>query len=777
MPMLFLAHSLRAWTLGAGVLLLLSFPASAQEQELREAARLDALQQCDQAELHYQRIISQPQPSAAALNNIGNHYLICGDPAKARVWFGRLLAISPAHANANLQMARLEMAGKRGDAALLYLSRVHETGPAITILRAEAMYWAGRKTEASGLLRALEKDAASDVRVLFALGETYERIGQHDQAEAAYTGVLAQRPNDPEVLYRVGRAAARAQHLDRAQKTLEVASKLQPEDVDTLLELGRVHAAHQDSSRAVYLLAQARQRAPQRPDVLLALARAAEDAGFYGDSALAFQEYLRLRPDDEAARRDRALMLGLTPSGSAEGTRELERYVQTHPSDAAAWFGLARLCWVANPQKALDHLSMALRLEPSNAAARYARAWLLYRAGRLEESLTDLRATLAAAPENVRVLAQLGLTHLALDQPSEAEKVLTRALRLAPNDPDVLLHLGRALMSLNRTDEAQQYLEKFQKVRPQIVRGARTEAGMIELATLPPAERVQREIERLRRESRAHPGDAVLQQHLASLLVTSGQVDEGIREFRGLLSGNPDPAIAREAGLFLLSARQYAMARDFLEPAAAAWPAVRIDLAFATFAIAGPSEALRVLGRVAPEDRSGDYFLLRARLLDAAGQDAEAAKVLQQGLKQISSHSQIVYQAAALLVKQGQPEDALALLGRVPGSLAADPDLLAMRAALLGMLDRSREAETTLRDIERRWPEWDRPYLIHAMILEKAGKRAGVKQKAETALALGSRNPAAACLLGRTVTASAQAACACAATLQALISPPCEGSR
>ena len=56
-------------------------------------------------------------------------------------------------------------------------------------------------------------------------------------------------------------------------------------------------------------LAQARQLSPKRTDVLLALGRASEDAGFYGDSVMAYDEYLQIRPDEDTVRRDRARSL------------------------------------------------------------------------------------------------------------------------------------------------------------------------------------------------------------------------------------------------------------------------------------------------------------------------------------------------------------------------------------------------------------------------------------------------------------------------------------
>jgi tetratricopeptide (TPR) repeat protein len=141
----------------------------------------------------------------------------------------------------------------------------------------------------------------------------------------------------------------------------------------------------------------------------LSLARAAEDAGYYGDSALAYDEYLQIQPDD-TVRRDRARVYGYTVVRLDEGLKELAWYVHKHPDDPIGYYDLAQFSWATDPQKALDQLSTALRLDPKFVAARYNRAWLLHRLGRTAESLPDLQAALQIDPKNVRAPDQLGLT-------------------------------------------------------------------------------------------------------------------------------------------------------------------------------------------------------------------------------------------------------------------------------------------------------------------------------------------------------------------------------
>ncbi|MCC6342847.1 MAG: tetratricopeptide repeat protein [Bryobacterales bacterium] len=756
------------------IVLVLAAGAQNQDQSLREAARLDTEQRCEEAERLYQTALARQPRTIALLNNLGNHYLICGDRAKARLWFERLVQANPAHLNANLQLARIETGDRQGAKALQYLSRVKETGPAVDLLRAEASYYAGKSEAAASLFTDIERKAGGDPRVLFPLGVACARAGLYDRAERAFQAVLEKYPGEFDVLFNLGRAAARAGHYDRARSVLEAALKIRPGDAGALLELGLLHAARQDYPRSVFLLAQAGERLPKRADIQLALARSAEGAGYYGDAVLAYDRYLELRPEDDGPRRDRALVLGLTGTRLPEALRELSLYMARHPRDPVAPYDLARLTWRDHPAEAMTHLNAAIRSKPDFAPALLGRAWLLYRMGRIAESLPDLLAANKAVPGTGRVLEQLGLVYLSLDRPAEAEKVLRQALASSPEGSQALLHLGRTLMALGREEEGEAVLSKFQKTRGSSARGPLREAGMIELASLPAAERTRREIERLRNDVGAHPGDSDLQFHFAALLLMDGKTAEATLQFRELLSKAEDAKLWHKAGAMLLAYHQYQLAAEFLSRAAGEFPRSRLDLAIALFHAAGTEAAVKVLDGIAEEERDGDYLLLKAQLLDSAGKGTEALRVLRQGLGAAPSRPEVAEQTAILLVRLGQGKDALEFLERALAVHSSDPELLLIQAAALYSSGRMAEAEKKIREIETRWPEWDRGYLAHGLLLEQSGRRAEARRRLQTAAALGATGLSVECAIFRVSGAAApKTACGCAGGLWASLFGNC----
>jgi tetratricopeptide (TPR) repeat protein len=747
----------------------------AQDTALREAARLDFEQKCEAAERIYVQLLARGAPSPALINNLGNHYLGCGAPDKARIYFERLLKINPADVNANLQLARFAVTRKEGGRALEYLGRIKEPDPEVLLVRVEALAQTSKREAAIATLDELIHTTVADPRLLFAIGMTCGRIGLYDRAETAFNSVLAAYPDDYDVLYNLGLAASRAEHYDRALSAFEVALKVRPGDVDTLLALGRLQSHLGDHTKAVYLLAQARKLAPQRSDVLLTLAQAAQNASYFGDAVLAYDEYLKLRPDDDEIRRDRAFVLGYGDVGRADGVRELIAYVHRHPNDATAYFDLAQISYHKDRQQALEQVSTALRLNSAFEPAHFVRAWLLHRLGREEDALADLRIAVRLNPRDGLAYDEMGLVCMNLDRTSEAEKALRRAAEILPNEPSVLVHLARVLVESGHPEEAQPFFDRFRKAQPEGPQKPREEAGIIESATLTPAEQSSRTIERVSQLLQAHPDDPSLRLSLGSLLLVSGKPDEAETEFRQLLTLNPPDTILQKAGSALLLHERYQLACEVLARAASQIPSARLDLAIATFYSDGPQTALKVLEKLPDGMDRGDYLLMKAKILEAAGQASEADPMIDESLRFTISHPRLAEESALFLLRRGQPTRALDLIGDAMRSTPDDPGLMLVKTTVLSSLRRNEEAIKGVKEIESRWPEWDRPYVIQGLLLERESKLPEARRSLQIALALGTRDSAAQCALAR-VTASGIPAmeCSCQPGIYEPFFPACQ---
>jgi tetratricopeptide (TPR) repeat protein len=708
---------------------------------------LDAEQRFDLAERYYNQALEVDPRSASLLNNLGNHYLARGDGERARAAFLRVVAIDPGHSNANLHLAQMSIAEKKGARALAYLNhlpRADQTAPSVQLLRAQALDLIGQRSKALDLLAEAEQQTPPDARVAFAIGMTYVSWKRFEDAERAFTRALEAEPGDFDILYNLGLAAMRAGHLDRAQEVFGIALKQRPEDTDTLYSLARVRSEQGNPEEAITLLLQAQRLAPQRPDILLLMAQAAEKLGYYADTAAALEQYLKLRPSDDVARRELAFALTRTAKFD-EAIPALRDYVQRHPKEARGLYELGIAETIHERDKAFEHLTRAIEIDPSLVAARYARAVLNYQAGKFAEAVKDLELVLAREPENFNALDTLGECYLQLQRVQEAEASLSRAAQLAPNDTKILMHYSRALMRTGRKEEAAAVLHKIEELGPG-AQGSRPYSGLLDFLNLPPAEQRAQYLATLEGRIRLNPQDPSLRVRLGKELLAEGKTAEGVQAFHEVLSLSPEKNLLVESGQALLTAEQYEAAREFLGRVVAADPSsgdARLDLAIAAFHVSGPEAGLAELEKMPSEQRRGDYFLLRAQMLDAQGRLEEARESLNRGFRAAPTRPDLYFQAALFLIKHEQYERGVDLLQKALQVLPGNPELLLTEAIAYALMDRPEESHKLLTEIESRWPEWSKPYLIEGIILSGHDKFSEAKPVLETAVALGSNEAAA----------------------------------
>jgi Flp pilus assembly protein TadD len=188
----------------------------------------------------------------------------------------------------------------------------------------------------------------------------------------------------------------------------------------------------------------------------------------------------------------------------------------------------------------------------------------------------------------------------------------------------------------------------------------------------------------------------------------------------------------------------------------------------------GPEPALQFLEKIPGGELAGDGLLLKANLLEAAGRKSEAEKALNQGLRLASTKPQMVQQAVLMLLRLDRKTDALDLLEQGIQANPQDLNLPLTKAIVLGLMDRFPAAEKILREIELRWPEWDRAYLAHGLLLEQSARPGDARQKLRTAMALGCQDPGLRCALARLTGEPPPASeCACLTGLEQLLFPGC----
>jgi len=709
------------------------------------AAVLDSRRRYSEAESYYQRALEIAPASARLLNNVANHYLAAGNRSKAREFYAKALTADPRHLNANLQLARMSVEEKRGRQALQYLNRLGnsvEADPVVLELRAHALALAGECSEAAAVVSRFESRPAADWRIPFSAGSVYASCKLYDRAEASFSRAFDAEPRNFDILYNLGLAALHAGHAERAAGVFEVALNEHPDDVDCLSGLSQAYLKSDKTVEAVALLAKAAKLAPRRADVLLLLAQISAQLEFHQDAAATYARYLELKPADELARRERAFALA-NAGQFRRALPDLEAYTRKHPRDAKGFYEAAIAQAFEHQGRALLSLNRALALDPRLHEARYTRAMLQTEQGMPAAAIDDLRLLLEKQPRNYSVLVRLGQAYLMLDRPGDAEHILKQALDVAPNGQWAITMYCRALEKLGRTQEAASFRRRLPSGPSDRAPGSRT--GLIEYLSLKPAEQRERYLANLRKNTSYDP-DYHWRMRLGRELLLDGKASEALEIFRGIRSATTSPEVLGRCGTVLLEFEQYEPAREFLESAVAAASspgAYRLELSTVLFHLQGAEAALRELDKTDEADRTGDYFLLRAQLLDALGRIPEASEALNLGMRAAPTKAGLYFQAASFLLKHRLPKEALALLEQANNLVPDARELLLARSVTLILLHRENEAVEVLKRIQTRWPEWDRPYLLRGILLELQLQSAEARRSLETAIALGANTPEA----------------------------------
>ena len=700
---------------------------------------LDAQKRFAEAETFYRRALALDPNSASLYSNLGNHYLKQGQSEKARAAYLRAVALDPADRNANSQLAQISVIQKQGLEALHYLDRLpreDQASPAVQLLRAQALKLKGEASNAEALLLDVLRRSGQDPRVAYSVGMLFATWKDYGRAEDAFSAALKSAPGDFEVLYNLGLAALAAHDYDRSGQAFQAALNEHPDDVECLIGLARVKDEVHRDDQAANLLFQAERLAPDRADVLEFLGSVLDKLGLYRDAAGVYDHCVKAHPGDDEARRERGYALARAAM-LTDALQDLNWYIEKHPRDPIGFFELATVESLQQPDRSLAHFDRALELDPQMVSAYLARGVLLRREGKIPPALADLKLVVDRQPDNFRAWEERGEALLVADRTSEALPAFAKAAALEPQNAQVLWRYGRALMRAGQKDAAERVLAKVKSLGETPRNPPPAVAALLSLDSsgkAPPSLAALREL------AAGNPADWRLKFRLGEELLREGRGAEALEVFQQIKDATPGGSASAECGRVLLQAGQYKAAREFLNEAAEAEPSNpqrRVDLALALFHDGGPETALTELDKTPAEARNGDYYLLRAQLLDALHKPQEASEALNQGIHSSPTRADLYLQAALFLVSHNQVQPMVDFLAKAERIVPNNPQLGLTRAIGHAILHQNDQALALLSKMESLWPEWNLPYLVHGVLLAYLIRSAEAKPLLETAIALG----------------------------------------
>ncbi|WP_460813958.1 tetratricopeptide repeat protein [Luteimonas pelagia] len=339
--------------------------------------------------------------------------------------------------------------------------------PRVALLRASQLREAGRRDDALATLAALESSAGGTESLRMSLAAEYEGLGEPGRAAA----VLARGPQDESTLGL--RAALLAQAEDRdgladLYATLQEGST--DPDPQRRLLLGQVAEFLERLGEALRWYDSVA-GGPQRLQARLRTANVLNELD-RADEAMDTLHALQADAEaHEGARRDAYLLEAELHRDAGDAEAEIATYARglaAYPDDSALLYGRA-LAWERRDDiaRAEADLRRILVAEPDNVAALNALGYTLTdRTDRHEEALELIDRARVAEPGNAAIIDSYGWVLYRLGRHEDALVELRRAFALQ-KDAEIAAHVAEVLWVLGRRDEAREWFDRARGIDPE----------------------------------------------------------------------------------------------------------------------------------------------------------------------------------------------------------------------------------------------------------------------------------------------------------------------
>jgi tetratricopeptide (TPR) repeat protein len=314
-----------------------------------------------------QEVLSQEENNLVARLIYTRALIGVGDAKQARIELEKVLKLEPNNMEARMQLAGVELAERKFQAAEAAFRSVY--------------------------------NQTRNPQALLGLAEVYSAQGQFDKAAGLLRTEAGRDPDNPAFNSAMASIAARAKSYDEAITFLQRALQKQPNAADLWYRLGELHQLKGDLANAEKAFLKARELAPENPQPIIQLALIQEARGQRQQAQPLYEQVLKLNPDHPVALNNLAYRMA---EAGADLDRALElarRARQRMPdnADIADTLGFVYLKKkLAGP--AVEMFRESVKRAPNNPTYRLHLATALAEQGDKVSARRELEAALQAKP-------------------------------------------------------------------------------------------------------------------------------------------------------------------------------------------------------------------------------------------------------------------------------------------------------------------------------------------------------------------------------------------
>ncbi len=322
-------------------------------------------------------------------------------------------------------------------------------------------------------------------------------------------------------------------------------SPVSPEIRDTI---GRAQNAYRAGrmAEALHIAQSALAKHPNAPDLNFIAGRILNELGRLDDAERAYQAVVANTPEYEGAWHNLA-NISFNKRRYREAVSRYSTEIDNHPAPRP-WHGLGGSYAALNiADSAKWALLEAVKLDSAYAPALASLADWHEREGEFDSALHYATKSHFADTSNVDYLAKAGTLMARLGQHDRALVTLEAAIRKRPWDHASILSYSQTLQRLGRTDEAKRYFEIAEEVRQRnrnvdrLLDSANQNpenfvSQILAADALRSARRYTEAVRRYTVAEAIEPANLDVQNNIATLLLQTGRVRDGISRFKSILA-------------------------------------------------------------------------------------------------------------------------------------------------------------------------------------------------------------------------------------------------
>lgn len=277
--------------------------------------------------------------------------------------------------------------------------------------------------------------------------------------------IHAVQPNLPAELSQAGIIKAEAKDYELAQEIFSALRYLVPEDEKAFLNLAFLYEDRMEdaSSRGLMDLRDTMQEKAHAvyrdmlqvhsvsPEAFYHAASFMVKAGNINRARELYEQFLAFAPEDERA---------------SEVRRVLDR-ISSHDSQDTLFAEAFDLIQLGKEEKALEHIIRYLEHNPKMWNAWFIKGWALRRLERYSEAEQAFLQSASLEDQEADIFNELAICQMELDKLEASRQSLSRALRLEPENVKIIANLGILALKMHNEEEAIAFFRAAREIDPE----------------------------------------------------------------------------------------------------------------------------------------------------------------------------------------------------------------------------------------------------------------------------------------------------------------------